>query len=312
MSYCPIFMGASPQRPIILIVSTRGLGKQRLPGEMIVVADPDSLECTARENDLMGVAARVNQDVRQLSSRQAQFIVDHYDILELMTTNAATGLGAGATMIGQQIKSINTTLKEIETLYQRTYENYGRLSVPEFFEQRQKLFEKLDFALGRMARKRLSLNDSAKLKNALGLSSKSIVHHWSEAGVGSIPGYGTHYSRAADAARFMEQGGRLFIALDAGLAGYKIYEACSFDRGDECKKVTYVESGRFVGSVVGGSVGASVTPFLCAAIGAGTGGIGGLACGIVAAGIGGAVGGKIVGDGGADAGQLIYEMRTND
>ena len=112
MSYCPIFMGASPQRPIILIVSTRGLGKQRLPGEMIVVADPDSLECTARENDLMGVAARVNQDVRQLSSRQAQFIVDHYDILELMTTNAATGLGAGATMIGQQIKSINATLKD--------------------------------------------------------------------------------------------------------------------------------------------------------------------------------------------------------
>ncbi|KMQ76090.1 hypothetical protein [Marinobacter subterrani] len=56
---------------------------------------------------------------------------------ELMTVNAATGMGAGAAMIGQQIKSINATLKDIEALYQNTFRKHGRLNVPEFYEQRR-------------------------------------------------------------------------------------------------------------------------------------------------------------------------------
>ncbi len=289
-----------------------GLGNRVLPGEMIVIADPESLECTVKENDLMAVAAQVNQQVRQLSEQEAQFIVDHYDLLELMTANAATGMGAGAAMIGQQIKSINMTLKDIETLYQNTFRKHGRLNVPEFYEQRRALFSKLDFALGNMARKGLSLDDNLKLKRALGLSTKGTVHHWKEAGVGPIPGYGTHYSKAAGAARFVEHGGRLVVALDAGLAGYKIYEACSTGRANECEQVAHVESGRFAGSAIGGAVGASIAPVLCTVVGIGTGGIGGVACGIIAAGIGGAAGGKIMGDAGAGAGQLVYEVRSDE
>jgi len=289
-----------------------GLGNRVLPGEMIVIADPESLECTVEENDLMTVAAQVNQEVRQLSEQEAQFIVDHYDLLELMTANAATGMGAGAAMIGQQIKSINATLKDIETLYRKTFRKHGRLNVPEFYEQRRALFTKLDFALGNMARKGLSLDDNPKLKRALGLSTKGTVHHWKEAGVGPIPGYGAHYSRAAGAARFVEHGGRLVVALDAGLAGYKIYEACSTGRANECEQVAHVESGRFAGSAIGGAVGASIAPVLCTVVGIGTGGIGGVACGIIAAGIGGAAGGKIMGDAGAGAGQLVYEVRSDE
>jgi uncharacterized Zn-binding protein involved in type VI secretion len=289
-----------------------GLGNRVLPGEMIVIADPESLECTVKENDLMAVAKQVNQQVRQLSEQEAQFIVDHYDLLELMTANVATGMGAGAAMIGQQIKSINATLKEIEALYQNAFRKHGRLNVPEFYEQRRALFTKLDFALGKMARKGLSLDDNSKLKKALGLSTKSTVHHWKEAGVGPIPGYGTHYSRTAGAARFVEHGGRLVVALDAGLAGYKIYEACSTGRGDECEQVAYVESGRFAGSAIGGAMGASIAPVLCTVVGIGTGGIGGVACGIIAAGIGGAAGGKVMGDAGAGAGQLVYEVRSDE
>lgn len=289
-----------------------GLGNRVLPGEMIVIADPESLECTVKENDLMAVAAQVNQQVRQLSEQEAQFIVDHYDLLELMTANAATGMGAGAAMIGQQIKSINATLKDIEALYQNTFRKHGRLNVPEFYDQRRALFTKLDFALGKMARKGLSLDDNSNLKKALGLSTKSTVHHWKEAGVGAIPGYGTHYSRAAGAARIVEHGGRLVVALDAGLAGYKIYEACSTGRANECEQVAYVESGRFAGSAIGGAVGASIAPVLCTVVGIGTGGICGVACGIIAAGIGGAAGGKIMGDAGADAGQLVYEVRSDE
>lgn len=289
-----------------------GLGNRVLPGEMIVIADPESLECTVKENDLMAVAKQVNQQVRQLSEQEAQFIVDHYDLLELMTANAATGMGAGAAMIGQQIKSINATLKDIEALYQNTFRKHGRLNVPEFYEQRRALFTKLDFALGKMARKGLSLDDNSKLKKALGLSTKGTVHHWKEAGVGPIPGYGAHYSKAAGAARFVEHGGRLVVALDAGLAGYKIYEACSTGRADECERVGLTESLRFAGSAAGGTAGAFAAPLLCVAVGIGTAGVGGVACGIIAAGVGSAIGGKTIGDMGAAAGEMIYEVRNRE
>lgn len=283
-----------------------------LPGEMVVIADPNSLECTSKENDLMQVAQQVNQEVRQLSGQEAQFIVDHYDLLEMMTSSAATGLGVGATMIGQQIKSINATLNELEVLHKDTFRKHGTLSHPEFFERRQRLFAKLDFALGKVARKGMSLDDNAKLKRALGLSSKSIVHEWKTSGISGIPGYSTHYTKASKAAGFIENGGRFAIALDVGLTGYKIYEACSAGRAEQCEQVGLTESGRLAGSVIGGSFGASVAPVVCTVVGIGTGGIGGIACGIVAAGVGGAVGGQVVGNAVAGLGQLIYEVRSGD
>ena len=95
--------------------------------------------------------------------------VIYYDLLEVMTSSAATGLGVGAAMIGQQIKSISATLKELEVLHQDTFRRHGTLSHPEFFEQRQRLFTKLDFALGKVAKVGMSLDGSAKLKRALGL-----------------------------------------------------------------------------------------------------------------------------------------------
>lgn len=203
-------------------------------------------------------------------------------------------------------------MKELEVLHQDTFRKHGTLSHSEFFERRQRLFTKLDFALGKVARKGMSLDDNAKLKRALGLSSKSIVHEWKASGVGGIPGYGTNYTRASKAAGLIEKGGRLAIALDVGLTGYKIYEACSIGRAEQCHQVSHTESGRLAGSVLGGSVGAYVAPILCTVIGVGTGGIGGVACGIIAAGVGGAVGGQIAGDAGEDMGQLIYEVRNRD
>jgi hypothetical protein len=170
----------------------------------------------------------VNRDVRQLSVQEAQFIVDHYDLLELMTANVATGLGVGATMIGQQIKSINGILKELEVLHQSTFREYGKLSHPEFFEPRQKLFAKLDFALGKVARKGMSLDDDAKLKRALGVSSKSTVHAWKTSGVGGIPGYATHYSKLASAAKYAQGTGYVAIGLNYYAMDRRLEQVCTF------------------------------------------------------------------------------------
>ena len=163
-----------------------GLGGQVLPGEMIVLGDPEGMECTREEADLMDVAAQVNAQVRSLDQDEAQFLVKYHALLEAVTSTSSAGLGAGAVMVSKQIGSIEKTLKNIERLHQESYRKYGHLNHPEFFEKRRALFKELDFSLGSVARQGMSLDDDAKLKRALGLSSKSIVHSWKTAGVGCL------------------------------------------------------------------------------------------------------------------------------
>lgn len=288
-----------------------GLGSQVLPGEMIVLGDPEGMECTSKELDLMDVAAQANAKVRSLEQDEAQFIVNHYDLLEAVTSTGSAGLGAGAVMVSKQIDSIKTTLKDVERLHQESYRKHGHLNHPEFFEKRRALFKKLDFALGSLARRGMSLDDDAKLKRALGLSSKSVVHNWKTAGVGDIPGYATNYDRLAWGAKYAKGVGYLSVGLDIAASGMKIHAVCTSGRATECKRVKYIEGGRLSGAAVGGGAGAFAGPFLCGVIGLGSGGIGGVACGIIMAGAGGFAGGAIGGSSGEGIGEVIYEV-TND
>ncbi|MEQ8185117.1 type VI secretion system PAAR protein [Marinobacter salarius] len=288
-----------------------GLGGQVLPGEMIVLGDPEGMECTREEADLMEVAAQVNAQVRSLDQGEAQFIVKYYDLLEAITSTGSAGLGAGAVMVGKQIDSIKATLMEVERLHQESYRKHGHLNHPDFFEKRRALFKKLDFSLGSLARKGMSLDDDARLKRALGLSSKSIVHNWKAAGVGEIPGYATNYERLASGARYAKSIGYLSVGLDVTASGMKIHAACTKGRASECRRVKYTEGGRLSGAAVGGGAGAFFGPFACGVIGVGTGGIGGVACGIIMAGVGGFAGGEVGGNTGEGIGEVIYEV-TND
>ncbi|WP_298448929.1 hypothetical protein [uncultured Marinobacter sp.] len=94
-------------------------------------------------------------------------------------------------------------------MHQETFRKHGKLSHPEFFEQRQRLFTKLDFTFGKVVRKGMSLDDNPKLKKVLGISTKRTVQDWKASGVGGIPGYGTNYTKVSGAARFVENGVRL-------------------------------------------------------------------------------------------------------
>ncbi|KPQ00109.1 type VI secretion system PAAR protein [Marinobacter sp. HL-58] len=288
-----------------------GLGGQVLPGEMIVLGDPEGMECSREEADLMEVAAQVNAQVRSLDQDEAQFIVKYHALLEAVTSTGSAGLGAGAVMVSKQIGSIEKTLKNIERLHQDSYRKHGHLNHPEFFEKRRALFKELDFSLGSVARQGMSLDDDAKLKRALGLSSKSIVHSWKTAGVGGIPGYATHYERLASGAKYAKGVGYLSIGLDVAASGVKIHAACTNGREAECRRVKYVEGGRLSGSALGGGAGAFAGPLACGVIGLGTGGLGGVACGIIMAGVGGFAGGSVGGNTGEGIGEVIYEV-TND
>ncbi len=266
-----------------------GLGAQVLPGEMVVLGDPEGLECTQQEAELMEVAARVNAQVRSLEQDEAQFIVKHFDLLEAITSTGSAGLGAGAVMVSKQISSIEVTLKNIERLHQDSYRKHGHLNHPEFFEKRRALFKELDFALGSVARKGMSLDDDAKLKRALGLSSKSIVNNWNTAGVGAIPGYATHYERVAKGAKYVRNVGYLGVTLDVSMSALKIREACTAGDEKECQVVAYRESGKLVGATIFGAAGGALAG-ACTLVGVTTVGIGGVACAIIVGGLGAAGG----------------------
>ena len=281
-----------------------GLGGQVLPGEMIVLGDQEGMECTREEADLMEVAAQVNAQVRALDQDEAQFIVKYYDLLEAITSTGSAGLGAGAVMVGRQIGSIEKTLKNIERLHQESYRKHGHLNHPEFFEKRRALFKELDFSLGSVARQGMSLDDDAKLKRALGLSSKSIVHSWKTAGVGGIPGYATHYERLATGARYARNVGYLGITLDVSMSALKIKEACTADDDKECQVVAYREGGKLIGSSGFGAAGGALAAG-CTMVAVTSAGIGGVACVVIVGGLG-AAGGSYFGAGVGEAtGEIV-------
>jgi len=281
-----------------------GLGGQVLPGEMIVLGDPEGMECTREEADLMDVAAQVNAQVRSLDQDEAQFLVKYHALLEAVTSTSSAGLGAGAVMVSKQIGSIEKTLKNIERLHQESYRKYGHLNHPEFFEKRRALFKELDFSLGSVARQGMSLDDDAKLKRALGLSSKSIVHSWKTAGVGGIPGYATHYERLATGARYARNVGYLGITLDVSMSALKIKEACTADDEKECQVVAYREGGKLIGSSGFGAAGGALAAG-CTMVAVTSAGIGGVACVVIVGGLG-AAGGSYFGAGVGEAtGEIV-------
>lgn len=288
-----------------------GLDDQVLPGEMIVLGDPEASACTLEEADLMAVAEQVNAKVRSLSADEAQFLIKHYDLLEVITSTSSAGLGAGAVMVAKQLDHIKTTLMEVERLHQDSYRKHGHLNHSDFFEKRRALFKKLDFALGSLAKRGMSLDDDPKLKRALGLSSKSIVRHWSKAGVGDIPGYGTHFERLAAGTKYAKSVGYLGIGLDIAASGVKIQAVCAKGEAKECRRVKFMEGGRLSGSVAGGGAGAFFAPMLCGIVGLGSGGLGGVACAVIMAGAGSYGGASIAGEVGESVGEVLYEV-TDD
>lgn len=286
------------------------LGDRIKAGQVIVLGDPEGLQCTAEEQHMMAAAERVNSLSAELSVDEAQLATDYYDLIELLTSPASAGLGAGSVMVSRQLKGIESNLRELEELHQQSFRKYGNLSNPEFFQKRREILSRLDFALGKFARKGMSLDGSGKLKRALGLSSKSIVHHWKQAGVGNIPGYADHYERVATGARYMRATGYLAIGLDLAIAGHKIKEACTAGNDKACEIVSYRQGGRVTGSVIGGSVGAGAAT-VCTLVGLSTGGVGGIACAVLVGGLGSWVGGTYGGKEGEKMGgklrQVIHE-----
>ncbi|MEW5291943.1 hypothetical protein ABW286_22660, partial [Erwinia papayae] len=175
----------------------------------------------------------------------------------------------------------------------------------QFFVERNQLLSQLKELVNKpllksLARYTVKFRQYENLKRALNLSSKSIVHEWSTAGLGGIPGYSYYVGNAARAARFLKMGGYIGIGFSFAGVTNDVVEACTQGREGECGKIAVRDYAKFAlgtaGGIAGGAYGGTAMIGICAAVGVATVGLGGVACAAV-----GSVAGGYVGSTGGEA-----------
>lgn len=284
-------------------------------GEMFVLGNLiNPTACSSEEADLMAAAAKVRAALEPLSESEADFMAKHQAEIALMVGGASQSLGLSTDMLGNGLKQIDGTLRDIEFLHQREFATHGHLQSQQFFASRQQLYRQLDSQLkATFLGKQLGLGSYPTLRQDLGISTRSLVHHWSRGGApGQIPGYATHMDQIAKAAKYLRNGSYIGIALGGAASALKVQEVCQAGETQACQKIRFTETGSFAGALGGGSAAVSITSRLaagpiCAAIGLGSGGIGGVVCVLVVAGGASVAGGAGGGWAGELAGEKIYE-----
>ncbi|MHC8327749.1 hypothetical protein [Pseudomonas sp. LB1P83] len=286
----------------------RHLGEHVKPGQMVIFSDSRNYMCRREEAQMMAAAEKVNEALKDLTDEEASFMVEHHEVIEPFLEVSAGTLGVASFMIGQHLEGLKNTLKELEGLHQQQYRQYRHLHSPEFFAKRKRLMAKLDASLGPLIRKGTGIADHPKLKRALGLSSRRIIHRWDKAGSPTqLPGYATNITGVARAAKYMKGGGYLGIGLQLGASSSKIHEVCSSGREQECKQVRFVEGGKMlggtVGAIAGGVAGGKIGTTVCTKLK----GVGKLVCVLVIGATGSTLTGTVLTDGGEIVGQEVHE-----
>ncbi|EMN1409009.1 MULTISPECIES: hypothetical protein [Enterobacter] len=268
------------------------------PGQMLILDAPGSNNAVQLKQ-LQLAKNKVNGALADLNSGEANFFNHHFSTIAAVTNFMDKSLGVVADAGEKYFSEIEKKLKSIELAYQNQYRAQGTLISQQFFVERQRLFSELDGLLNKLSRLTLKMKPYNELKHALGLSSRSIVHEWSTAGVASIRGYSTYVDNASKAARFLKAGGWLAIGFAGANTTNEVYNACTTGREQSCTKVAVKKYSSFgaslAGGIYGGKYGAMAGAGVCVALGVATGGVGLLACSIVGAAAGGYVGGEIAG-----------------
>jgi uncharacterized Zn-binding protein involved in type VI secretion len=284
-------------------------------GSMIVLSDPNNTSCTYQEAQLMQAAQQVDVSLDSLTPDEADFLYRHGAEIAGFIGHTSTWLGVSAVVMEKHLTNLRDTLHVMERLHQESYRQHGHLRSPQFFADRQWLMNQLDAHLLNSTRLRgqTTLGDHPKLKTALGISSRSLVHHWDKAGApGQIPGYAAHVEATSRATKYMKTGGYIGIGLGGVSSLLAIQQVCNGDSGAACEKVKFTEGGKFAGAALGGTwggvMGQVASGPICLALGVATGGIGGVVC--VGALVGtGAWMGTTYGEMGGDyMGEKIYEV----
>ncbi|WP_458371832.1 PAAR domain-containing protein [Pseudomonas lactis] len=282
-------------------------------GSMIVLSDPKNTSCTYQEAQLMQAAQHVSASLDELTPDEADFLYRHGAEIAGFIGHTSTWLGVSAVVMEKHLNNLRETLQAMERLHQDSYRQHGHLRSPQFFADRQRLMNQLDAHLLNSTRLRgqTTLGDHPKLKTALGISIRSLVHHWDKAGgPGQIPGYAAHVEAVSRATKYMKAGGYIGIGLGGVSSLLAIEQVCNGDSGAACERVKFTEGGKFAGAtffgVGAGALAGATGGSVCLALGVTTG-IGGVVCVAALVGAGAWAGTTYGGQGGEYVGEKIYE-----
>lgn len=282
-------------------------------GQMIALGDPRNRSCTYQEAQMIQAARQVKATLDDHTPEEAEFLYRHGAEIARYTGHTSTWLGVTAVIAEKHLINMRDTLQNIERLHQDSFRRDGNLKSPGFFAERKRLLSELNaqFFNSDRIRGQTPLGDHPKLKTALGISSKSLVHRWHKAGApGEIPGYAAYLDATSRAAKYMRTGGYIGIGVGAVSSLVAIHQVCNADNGEVCEKVRFTEGGKFAGATLGGFLAGGAAKVgaasVCAALGISTG-IGGIVCAATLVGTGTWAGTKLGEDGGEIIGEKLYE-----
>lgn len=282
--------------------------KKKKPGSILVVADPLS-QSPEKISKIQTARDKIDKALEPLTNEEAKLLYENRTPIDIFSSNIySDALGQSGDILGYikdagggYYEEINKTLNEIQELYKKTYSsNSGRISGEEFFGQRERLFKKLDGILIKFSKERLNLKQYENIKQALGLSTKSIMHKWDQTGVKDIEGYASYIEKSAKLIKIMKTTGYVGIGLDFASYTTNVYNACAKGRESECRKAAITEYSKFggkqtasvAGGAVGGIMGRAACTWVLGLITSESGGIGAGLC--LVTGIGSSIaGGKI-------------------
>ncbi|WP_155416449.1 MULTISPECIES: hypothetical protein [Photorhabdus] len=284
------------------------------PGQILLVADPDSYNPPHIIQLLKQSQYEVNRSISSLPNEYAAFLHRHFGLFHYVLDQGGTLVGTASSLGNTYFSQIKKNLKKLQELYQKEYRLNGlnrKYVSPEFYVERQLIMGNLKGLLNKIGRLSLKIDQHPNLKHALKLSTKAIAHQWDKVGVGAIKGYSQTIMQSEKMIKWMKYGGRVAIGLDFVDTTGQVIDACNYGKTGKCEKVAIKEYSKFAGRTGGGIIGG---------IGAGTAaGEICLALGIASAPAGGAVGwicvavGSVVGGvAGSTAGEFLIDKIVSE
>ena len=265
------------------------------PGQLVLISPINSQECTEFEQLFQKYALEVDKKLRELNEQEKELLAKRYELLSNVAKYNGLLLGVANNSWQTHVTQVKGILTDLEKLYVSSYNRHGTLKNPSFLQRRKLIFTRLDAALRRFTQPDLGGNLYAgNLRQNLGLSSKSMIHHWQSKGgnINNIPHFAENYKTVANMAKNLKRVGYVGIALTGIEASANILKACEQGNRQACTKAKYVETGKAVGAIGGGIAGGFAATYGgCNLIfGAPTAGTSAFWCAIVAGGIAGAGG----------------------
>lgn len=276
-----------------------------LPGSLVVLSDPENLQCTAEEAALLDQARRAQEIIQQLEPAQAQAMVDHWGAMVELSKgldSASTNLGIASSGLSQLTSATAKVLDELAQAYE-TGSAYVRDRAPA-------LWQRFETQAQHWIDQPFPLADAAQdLKARIGVATDQAVHTVQQALEGfpefRLPTVAEGIRRAGSLAKTMDAANYLAIALDYTATDLRVETACrEAALSEECRRVKFVEYGGLGGRTAGGWAGGQLGR-MCLAIGINPLS---LSCAVAISGTG-AYGGMLVGDEiGKWMGEVIYEQ----